>query len=186
MAACKSALSARSGKTRRYTNVVCCSLKILPWSPATARCGGAPGLPTAPFQLGICTGPFPSWGHSLSSAERDGVNRSTCTEFWFQCILPGQHTQKLITLTLWRPRHTVSTPCTPPELCFALLLSDVLPSLCSHPTVLIHALPLLRLCPAGATSPFSDLFSWSCAGGKAVIRRIAVMDATQSAPASNY
>ena len=41
MVACKSALSARLGKTRQYTNVVCCSLKILPSSSALARCGGA-------------------------------------------------------------------------------------------------------------------------------------------------
>ena len=51
MVSCKCALSARSGKLRRYTNVVCCSLKI----PPSSR------------------------GHSLSIVESDGVNRLACT-----------------------------------------------------------------------------------------------------------
>ena len=49
--ACKNALSARSGKTKRYRNVIWCSLKIPPSSP----------------------------GRSLSIAESDGVNSSMCS-----------------------------------------------------------------------------------------------------------
>ena len=81
MAAYNSALSAISGKTRRYTNVVCYSLKIPPNPPPStpARCGGALGAnaggcivrshcPYAPRLLGPRTptptptlrcGPFP-------------------------------------------------------------------------------------------------------------------------------
>ena len=33
----QTALSARLCKTRCYTNVVCCSLKITPWKPMTAK-----------------------------------------------------------------------------------------------------------------------------------------------------
>ena len=62
--ACKSALSARSGKTRHHTNVNCCSLKIPPSSSTQARSGGAPranagGYIHGAFTLSLC---FPSVG----------------------------------------------------------------------------------------------------------------------------
>ena len=59
MAACNSALSARSGKTRRYQNGVCCSLKIPPLSSVPAQCGGPPRAnappPNPEPRSGFCT-----------------------------------------------------------------------------------------------------------------------------------
>ena len=58
---CKSALSAKSGKMRRYTNVVCCSSKILPSSSSPAPCGGALAA-NADEYIVRSPGPYDCWG----------------------------------------------------------------------------------------------------------------------------